>query len=126
MTQQMDELSINGDLILNELKHMRLGIDKLDKRMERAESNMSVAIAQSNRIDAIVLNIGSIEHKAEIQDRDIKAITNFQASCPRDNFDKDLDTIKADMKSAIKSQWVAIGILATAIIASGFWNQALK
>ena len=126
MTQQMDDLSINGDLILNELKHMRVGIDKLDKRMEKAESNMSVAIAQSNRIDAIALNIISIEHKAEIQDRDIKAIANFQASCPRDTFDKGLDTIKSDMKSAIKNQWVAIGILATAIIASGFWNQAIK
>jgi len=126
MTQQMDELSLNGDLILNELKHMRLGIDKLDKRMEKAESNMSVAIAQSNRIDAIALNIISIEHKVESQDRDIKAIANFQASCPRDNLDKGLDTIKADMKSAITNQWVAIGILATAIIASGFWNQAIK
>jgi len=98
MTQQMDELSINGDLILNELKHMRLGIDKLDKRMEKAESNMSVAIAQSNRIDAIALNIMSIEHKVESQDRDIKAIANFQASCPRDNFDKGLDTISGHEK----------------------------
>ena len=36
MTQQMDGLSINSDLILNELKHMRTGIDKLDKRMEKS------------------------------------------------------------------------------------------
>jgi hypothetical protein len=126
MTQEMNNLNLNGDLILNEIKHMRTGIDKLDKRMEKAESNMSLAVAQSNRIDAIALNIVSLEHKAEIQERDLKAVINFQASCPRDSLNKGLDSIKIEMQSAIKNQWVAIGILATALIATGFWNQVVK
>lgn len=98
----------NDDLMLNELKHLRGDISKLDRRMEGMETTMAAVALQSNQISAVCERVTKLEKWNTEQAKELKDVAKFQGGCVRFTFDK-----------VVEKQWTAIKLLAGAML-TGF------
>ena len=96
------------DTILNEIKHMRGDIGKLDQRMDGLETAVNMISVQSTRIDGISNRLAELKIVDDRQDKELKEVARFQGGCVRYTF-----------QDVVEKQWIAIKLLAGAMV-TGF------
>jgi len=82
-------------------------LDQMEKKVDKIETAVGLIAVQTERINNISGQVHSLWEKYDDAfgpDGVVIQTRNFQASCPRD-----------EIKETISRQWVAIGILATAV-----------
>jgi len=113
---------MSEDAILNEIKHMRANVTRMDKRMEGMETAINLVAVQTQQINTLDRDVTKLWDVKDECSKDIVELKRFQASCPRGSIEKDIQTIRDNTRESLRNQWVAIGILATAFIATGVWK----
>lgn len=93
------------------------GIQKQGDDIGEIKKTVSLIAVQSNRIDNLASQVGELWIIRKEHEDKIRAVETFQASCPRENLSK----YQQDVKDTIRQQWVAIGILAAALVAVAGW-----
>jgi len=112
---------MSEDAILAELKHMRSDFSKMDQRMQGIEGvlkDVAIQTQQINTLDRDVTKLWGIKDECS---KDMVEIKKFQAQCPRHTIAHDLDNHRKDVRETLRNQWIAIGILATGLIAVAGW-----
>jgi archaellum component FlaC len=112
---------MSEEAVLNELKHMRDDFSKMDQRMAGIEKTLQAVAVQSQQINTLDRDVGKLWDIKDECARDMTEIKRFQSSCPRDTIEKDIQAVRDNVRDSIRNQWVAIGILATALIAMAGW-----
>ena len=107
------------DTILNEIKHMRGDIGKLDSRMGGIEDAVKLVAVQANQIHTINREVASLWKIKDDCSAEMKIIRQFQASCPREQIEK----MQEQQTLTLNRQWKVILGLAAAVIA-GFGTMA--
>jgi len=103
------------DTILNEIKHMRGDIGKLDSRMGGIEDAVKLVAVQANQIHTINREVASLWKIKDDCSAEMKIIRQFQASCPRDQITK----MEHQQTKTLNNQWTAIKLLAGTML-TGF------
>lgn len=102
----MDEPGINSmDIVLLEMKHISGNISKLGDKLESLEGTVNTLTVQLSQMVDISRRLASLESWNGEQEKELKAITNFQGGCPRTDLDK-----------IVNRQWAAITVLASATV----------
>lgn len=110
------------NIVLNEIKHLRIDFSKMDKRLEGMETAIKLVAVQTNQIDTLQRDLSILWKSNDDCGKDIVEIKKFQASCPREITKKEFEIVRTNMRESIRNQWIAIGILAAAFTATGVWK----
>lgn len=106
---------MSEEAILNEIKHLRNDVTKIDKRMEDMETAINLIAVQNQQINNLDREVTKLWNIKDDCSKDLVEIKRFQASCPREYLEK----LQVRQKETFVQQWTAIKILAGAMM-SGF------
>lgn len=97
-------------IILEKLEYLTNKVDKI-------EDAVKIIAVQSNRLDTLDRDMAALWKVKDRCSDDMTAIKQFQAQCPRD----EISRIEGRWKTTINRQWIAIGIIFSALVAMGGW-----
>jgi len=98
-------VAMSEQLILEKLENLEKQSNKLDQKVDKIEVAVGLIAVQSERINGMQKQLQTLWAKHDEvfgSTGVINQMRQFQASCPKRNFQK-----------ALNQQWVAIGLLAT-------------
>ena len=93
-------------------------LEQMEKKMDKIETTVQLIAVQEERINNLSNQISTLWAKYDDafgQSGVVTYIKNWQASCPRETIKDTLATQWMVMRSAIKQQWIVIGLLSTVI-----------
>jgi chemotaxis protein histidine kinase CheA len=83
-------------LILNEIKALRSNVDGHTQTLNEISKTLSTVAVQSNRIDTLYAHVSALAAEQKQQDRMLRDVQRYQASCPRDRIEELFEKMKTD------------------------------
>jgi hypothetical protein len=108
-------------VILEKIEHLYQTMQDQGRDIGEIKKTVSLIAVQSNRIDNLSGQVQELWIVRKEHADKLNEVQKFQASCPRGTIEKDIQAIRDNVGDSIRNQWVAIGILATALIAMAGW-----
>ncbi len=103
------------DLIIDKLTTFEKQFNRFEAKIDGIEKTIQIIAVQTERIDNNSKDITMLwaKHDDEFGPAGIVTqIKHWQASCPRDSFDKNMKQFRGELHR----QWVVIGLLATLVV----------